>query len=60
MLSPCPVSPLQNPYPITPYRASMRVLLHPSTHSCLNALAFLYPGASSLHRTKGLPPIDTR
>jgi hypothetical protein len=29
--------------------------LHPPTHSCLTALAFPYAGASSLHRTKGLP-----
>jgi hypothetical protein len=28
--------------------------LLPPTHSCLTALAFLYTGASSLHRTKGL------
>ena len=35
--------------------ASMRVLLHPLTHSCLTALASPYAGASSLHRTKGLP-----
>jgi hypothetical protein len=31
-----------------------RVLPHPPTHSCLTSLAFLYPGASSLPRTKGL------
>jgi hypothetical protein len=34
--------------------ASMRVLLHPFTHSCLTALASPYAGASSCHRTKGL------
>ena len=34
---------------------SMRVLLHPLTHSCLTTLASPYAGASSLHRTKGLP-----
>ena len=33
---------------------SMRVLPHPPTDSCLPALAFLYTGALSLHRTKGL------
>ena len=60
MLSPFPVSSLKTPYPIPLYTASMRVLYHPPTHSCLTALAFLYPGASSLHRTKGLPPIDAR
>ena len=55
MLSLFPVSPLQIPYSIPPYPASMRVLSHPLTHSCPTALAFLYTGASSLHRTKGLP-----
>ena len=55
MLPPFPVSPLQIPYPIPPYPASMRVLLHLPTHSCLTTLAFLYTGASSLHSTKGLP-----
>jgi hypothetical protein len=28
---------------------------HLPTFSCLSALAFPYPGSSSLHRTKGLP-----
>jgi hypothetical protein len=28
---------------------------HPPTHFHLTALAFLYTGASSLHRNKGLP-----
>ena len=55
MLSPFLVSPLQTPYPISPYLASMRVLPHPPNHSCLTTLAFLYTGASSLHRAKGLP-----
>ena len=45
MLSPFFVSPLQTPYPISPYPASMRVLPHPPTHSSLNALAFLITGA---------------
>ena len=54
MLSPFLVSPLQPPYPTPPYPASMRVLPHPLPDSCLTALAFLYTGASSLHRTKGL------
>ena len=51
----CPpflVSPPQTPI-LTP--AFMKVLLQPITHSCLTALAFLSAGASSLHRTKGLP-----
>ena len=43
------LSPFQVPNP-----ASMRVLPHPATHSCLTNLAFLYTGASSLHRTKSL------
>ena len=60
MLSPFLFSPLQPPYPISPYHASMRLLLHPPTYSHLTALGFLYTGASSLHRTKGLPPIDAR
>ena len=54
MLSPFPVSSLQTPYPIPPYPASMRVLPHLPSHSCLTTPAFLYTGASSLHRTKGL------
>jgi hypothetical protein len=58
MLSPSLVSPLQAPYPITPYPASMKVLPDPPTHSCLTTLAFLYTGASSLHRAS--PPIDAR
>ena len=54
MLSPYPVSPLQPSYPIPPYPASMKVLPNHPTHSCFTALAFLYTGASSLHRTEGL------
>jgi hypothetical protein len=53
MLSPFPVSPLENPYPFLPPPASLRVLTHPPTHSHLTALAFPYTGESSLHRTKG-------
>ena len=61
MLTPFPVSPLQTLYPILPYPASMRVLPHPlPTHSRITALAFLYTGASSLHKTKGFPPIHAR
>jgi hypothetical protein len=45
--------PYANPYPIPTYPASMRVLPNPLTHSHITALAFLYTGASSLHRTKG-------
>ena len=43
--------PIPLPFPF----ASIRVLLHPPTHSCLTALESPYAGASSLHRTKGLP-----
>jgi hypothetical protein len=39
----------------SPSPASMRVLPHLLPHSCLSALAFPYPGSSSLHRSKGLP-----
>jgi hypothetical protein len=38
----------------------MRVLPHLPTHSLLTTLVFLYPVASSLHRTKGTPPVDAR
>ena len=55
MLSPFLLSPLQIPYPIPPYPASMKVFPHLPTHFGLTTLAFLYTGASSLHRTKGLP-----
>ena len=50
MLSLFLTSPLQPPYHIHPYRGSMRVLNHPPTHSCLITLAFLYTGASNLHK----------
>jgi hypothetical protein len=46
--------PSANPLSHSPYSASIRVLLHPPTHSCLTALAFLYTKASILQRTKGL------
>ena len=55
MLSSFPVSPPQTPYSLTPLPASMRVLLHLPTHSCLSTLAFPYPESSSFHRTKGFP-----
>ena len=44
-------APIPFPFPF----ASMRVLPNPSIHSLLTVLAFPYSGASSLHRTKGLP-----
>jgi hypothetical protein len=49
-----PVSPPQTPYSVPHPPASMRVLPHPTTHSCFLDMAFLYTGASSLPRTKGL------
>ena len=55
MLSPFQDSRLQIPDPIPLYAASMTELPHPPTHSCLTILAFLYTGASSLHKIKGLP-----
>jgi hypothetical protein len=52
MLSPFPVFPLETPYIIPlPLLLRMPPLLIPSL---LTALAFLYTGASSLHRPKGL------
>ena len=54
MQSPFPVSPLETPYPILPPPASMMLLTYSPTPSCLPILAFLYTGALSLHRTKGL------
>ena len=41
-------------HPLSPF-ASMRVLPHQPTHSCLTTLASPYTEVSSLHRTKGLP-----
>jgi len=46
---------LRKPPSLPPPPASMRVLLHPPTHSCLTMLAFPYTGETSLHRTKDLP-----
>ena len=54
MLSLFPISSPETPYPITPPPASMGVLPNPPNHYCLPTMAFLYTGASSLHRTKGL------
>jgi hypothetical protein len=55
MLPLFPVSSLKTSYPTPPTPVSKTVLSHPLTHSCLPNLAFPYIGASSLHRTKGLP-----
>ena len=54
MLSPFPVSPTQAPSLFLPTSVCMRVLPDLATHSCVNLLAFPYPGSSSLHRIKGL------
>jgi hypothetical protein len=51
-------SPLQNPLPSPP--ASVRVLLHPSSHSCLPALAFPYTGALNPLRPRAVPPTDVQ
>jgi len=53
MLSPFPVSPPQppHPFPLPCFYEDAPL----SIHSHLPALTFPYTGASSLHRTKGLP-----
>jgi hypothetical protein len=56
MLSPFQVSLLETPYPILIPPASMRVLLHPPTHSRLPILAFPLghkppPGPRTTHPT---------
>jgi hypothetical protein len=51
---PLPGFPSGNPISHTPSPAFMRVIPHPSTHTCLPALEFPYIGALSLQRTKGL------
>ena len=53
-LSPFPGFLSENPHPISPPPASMRLFLYLPTHSHFPILAFPYTGASSLHRTKGL------
>jgi hypothetical protein len=55
MLTPFQVFPLQAPYSIHPPPSSIRLFTHPPTHSHITALASLYAGASSFHKTKGLP-----
>ena len=50
MLSPFPVTPPQTLYPVLPLFASMRVLPHLCTHSCLSILSFLYPGSLSIYK----------
>jgi hypothetical protein len=54
MLSPFPVSLLENPYPILCPTSSVTVLPYQPTHFYLIDLAFPYTGASSLHGKKNL------
>ena len=54
MVSSFTVPSTETPYSISSSPASSRVLPYPPTYSPLPALAFLYTGASSLYRTKGL------
>lgn len=49
---PFPIFPATNL--VSPPPASMTVLAHSPTHSCLDTQAFLDSGSSRLHRTKGL------
>ena len=60
MISPFSVSSPQTPHPISLPFVSMRLHLHPLTHSYFTALASPYTGASILHRIKCLPNIDAR
>jgi hypothetical protein len=57
MLFPFQVSPPQTSHPIHPPLCLYEGI---PPYSCLNALAFPCAEVSSLHRTKGLPPIDAR
>ena len=54
MLSSFQSSPLKTSIPIPIPSASMRVLPHPPTNSCLPTLVFPYTGASNTLRPKGL------
>ena len=53
-----PTHPLETHYAIQPPPTSMMVFTDSDTHSCLPALAFPYTGGSSLHWSKGPPPIE--
>jgi hypothetical protein len=57
---PFPGFPSGKPLTYMPSPASIKVLPHPPTHSCLPALIFSYTGASSLPRTRVSPPIDVQ
>jgi hypothetical protein len=51
---PFPGFPSKNPYFTLPSLASMKMCPNTPTYSLLPTIEFLYTGASSLHRTKGL------
>jgi hypothetical protein len=53
MFLPFQISPLEPSYHISPPTVSMRMLLHPPTHSHLPALAFPYTGALNPLRPSG-------
>ena len=53
MLSPFQVSPLETRYPVTLPLASMRVLLHPSTHSHPSTQVFPYTGCIKHSQAQG-------
>jgi len=55
MLSPFSIFPPQAPIRSSLSPASMRVPLHPPTHTCLSGLVSPYPGSFSFHTTKRLP-----
>ena len=58
MLSPFLITSQETHYPIPASPASIRVLHYSPTHFCLPIFIFPYNGASILHRTKDLSPID--
>ena len=60
MLSPFQVSPPEIPYPIPIPRASMRVLPHPCTHSCLLPRHSPSLGDRAFTEPRASPPVDTQ
>ena len=55
ILSSFPVSPPQTLYLLSPFPASIRVLLHHPTYSCLSPLAFPSAQSLSLPHDQGVP-----
>jgi hypothetical protein len=51
---------METPYSLIPPLASIRVLLHPPTHSCLPVLSFPYTGASTPSDPRATPPTDVK